>query len=67
MIFVYEFLSINIIRLKTNQKLFKPGQDHLHHLLFKISKSVLKTNILISSFNIIFLQLDISVFYFLIN
>ena len=63
-IFVYEFLSINIIRLKTNQKLFKPGQDHLHHLLFKISKSVLKTNILISSFNIIFFAIGYLSFLF---
>ncbi len=52
-IFVYEFLSINIIRLKKNQKLFKPGQDHLHHILFKKSKSILVTNFLIFSFNII--------------
>ena len=52
-IFVYEFLSINIIRLKNNQKLFKPGQDHLHHILLKKSKSIFLTNFLISSFNII--------------
>ncbi len=52
-IFVYEFLSINIIRLKNNQKLFKPGQDHLHHLLYKKFKSILVTNFLISSLHII--------------
>ena len=52
-IFVYEFLSINIIRLKNKQKLFRPGQDHLHHLLLKKSKSVFLTNFLITSFNII--------------
>lgn len=52
-IFVYEFLSINIIRLKKNQRLFQPGQDHLHHLILKKSKSILVTNFLIYSFNII--------------
>ena len=52
-IFVYEFLSINIIRLKNNQKLFKAGQDHLHHILLKKSKSILVTNFIISLSNIV--------------
>tara|TARA_B100000214_G_scaffold349801_1_gene302983 strand:- start:276 stop:674 length:399 start_codon:yes stop_codon:yes gene_type:complete len=52
-IFVYEFLSINIIRLKNNQKLFKAGQDHLHHIMFKKNKSVFLTNLTISLSNII--------------
>ncbi len=52
-IFVYEFLSINIIRLKNNQKLFKAGQDHLHHIIFKKNKSVFLTNLTISLSNII--------------
>lgn len=53
-IFVYEFLSINLIRLKNNQNPFKPGQDHLHHLLFKKTNSILITNLFISLMNIIF-------------
>ncbi|MDC0940519.1 MraY family glycosyltransferase, partial [Candidatus Pelagibacter sp.] len=53
-IFVYEFLSINFIRLRHNQNPFKAGQDHLHHLLFKKTKSIFLTNSLISSINIIF-------------
>ena len=52
-IFVYEFLSINIIRLKNNQKLFKAGQDHLHHIIFKKNNSVFLTNLIISSSNIL--------------
>ena len=52
-IFVYEFLSINIIRLKNNQKLFKAGQDHLHHILLEKTKSVFFTNFLMSSLNVI--------------
>ena len=53
-IFVYEFLSINFIRLKNNQHLFKGGQDHLHHLLLKKTKSNLKTNFIIFFLNIFF-------------
>ena len=51
-IFVYEFLSINIIRLKNKQNPFKAGTDHLHHRLFKKNKSIFLTNFLISSLNI---------------
>ena len=53
-IFVYEFLSINIIRLKNKQYLFKAGQDHLHHILFKNTNSIFLTNIFISLLNVIF-------------
>ena len=51
-IFVYEFLSVNIIRLKNKVSLIKPGQDHLHHLLFKRTKSIFFTNLFISLVNI---------------
>ena len=51
-IFVYEFLSINIIRLKNKQSPFKAGTDHLHHRLFEKNKSIFLTNFLISSFNV---------------
>ena len=52
-IFVYEFLSINLIRLKNNQNPFKAGQDHLHHILFKKTNSVFITNFFMSLLNII--------------
>ena len=52
-IFVYEFLSINIIRLKNRQNPFKAGTDHLHHRLFEKTNSIFLTNFLITSFNII--------------
>lgn len=51
-IFVYEFLSINIIRLINNQKLFKPGKDHLHHMVLYKTKSIFFTNFFISMLNI---------------
>ena len=53
-VFVYEFLSINLIRLIGNKKLFSAGKDHLHHILFKRNKSLLLTNFLISIINIVF-------------
>ena len=53
-IFVYEFLSINIIRLINKQKLFKAGQDHLHHLILKKYNSIFFTNFFITSLNVIF-------------
>ena len=52
-IFVYEFLSINLIRLKNKKNLFIAGQDHLHHYLFKYNKSIFQTNLFISLVNII--------------
>lgn len=51
-IFVYEFLSINLIRLKTNHGLFRAGQDHLHHLIFKKTRSIFLTNSLLFVTNI---------------
>ena len=53
-IFVYEFISINIIRLKKNKNPFNAGQDHLHHVLFKNTKSLFQTNLFLSLANIIF-------------
>ena len=51
-IFVYEFLAINFIRLINSKDPFIAGQDHLHHLLFKDTKSIFLTNVIISSLNI---------------
>ena len=52
-IFVFEFLSINIIRMRNKQELFKPGQDHLHYILYKSTNSIFLTNIYICLLNII--------------
>jgi len=51
-IFVYEFLSVNILRLKNKQNVFKAGKDHLHHILYVKTKSIFLTNFLISITNI---------------
>jgi len=52
-IFVYEFISINLIRLKNKKNPFKPGQDHLHHIFFKKTKSIFLTNFLIVVINVV--------------
>ena len=52
-IFVYEFLSINLIRLKNKKNPFQAGRDHLHHILFKRTKSLFFTNFFIFSTNIV--------------
>ena len=52
-IFVYEFISINLIRLKNKKNPFKAGQDHLHHILLKKTKSIFLTNFIIVTINIV--------------
>ena len=52
-IFVYEFLSINLIRIINKKKIFSAGMDHLHHILLKKNKSLFLTNFFISITNII--------------
>ena len=51
-IFVYEFLSINFIRIKNKKNPFKAGLDHLHHILKNKTKSLLLTNFLIFTSNV---------------
>jgi len=53
-IFVYEFLSINLIRLINKKNIFNAGLDHLHHILLKKNKSLFLTNFSITILNIIF-------------
>ena len=52
-IFVYEFLSLNLIRLKDKKGLFKPGKDHLHYIILKKSNSIFFSNSLIFLLNLI--------------
>ena len=53
-IFVYEFICLHFIRLKNKKNLFRPGKDHLHHILFKKTKSILLTNFVIILINVTF-------------
>jgi UDP-GlcNAc:undecaprenyl-phosphate/decaprenyl-phosphate GlcNAc-1-phosphate transferase len=51
-IFVYEFISINIVRLINKKSIFIANRDHLHHIIFDKTGSVFLTNFLIVSLNI---------------
>lgn len=64
-IFVYEFISINLIRLQNNQNVFTAGLDHLHHILFQKTKSIFLTNFLISIINIFLFIIGFLTFKFL--
>ncbi|MDA7605001.1 undecaprenyl/decaprenyl-phosphate alpha-N-acetylglucosaminyl 1-phosphate transferase [Candidatus Pelagibacter sp.] len=61
-LFVYEFLSINLIRLKNRKNLFKAGRDHLHHLLILKTNSIFVTNFLMSISNIVLFTIGYIVF-----
>ena len=52
-IFVYEFLSINLIRVIERKGIFNAGKDHLHHILFMKNNYLFLTNFIISLKNII--------------
>lgn len=56
-IFVYEFLSVNLIRLINKRSLFEAGKDHIHHILLNKTKSVFLANFIIISINIIFFSI----------
>lgn len=64
-IFVYEFLSINIIRLNSKKNIFKADLDHLHHILKIKYKSLLLTNLLIVIINLIFFMIGYLSFHYI--
>ena len=51
-IFVYEFLSVNLERVKNKNDPFKAGLDHLHYMLLKKNNSIFLTNFLLFIINI---------------
>lgn len=61
-IFVYEFLSINLIRLKNKKNPFMAGQDHLHYILFSKTNSIFLTNFFIFIINIFLFLIGYSSF-----
>ncbi len=63
-IFVYEFLSVNLIRLNNGNNLFIAGQDHLHHILFKSTNSIFLSNFIITLLNIFLFMLGYISFIF---
>lgn len=64
-IFVYEFLSVNLQRIINNKNPFNPGLDHLHNYLQKKTKSIYQTNFLIFFSNIFLFLIGYFSFIFL--
>ncbi|MDA8671222.1 undecaprenyl/decaprenyl-phosphate alpha-N-acetylglucosaminyl 1-phosphate transferase [Candidatus Pelagibacter bacterium] len=63
---VFEFLSVNISRMYLNKNLFKPGQDHIHHIFFKKTKSIFKTNVILILINL-FIAITGYLSFYLVN
>ena len=64
-ILVFEFLSVNLIRLMENRKIFLSGKDHLHYILFNITKSKILINFIFIFINITFFFVGyLSLIYF---
>ena len=61
---IYEFISINYLRLKSKTKIFKASKDHLHHVLFLKSKSILFTNLALMIFNLVLFFIGYSSYLF---
>lgn len=53
-IFVFEFLSINFIRLRKKKNIFQSGLDHFHYVIFRKTKSIFLTNFFMIIINISF-------------
>ena len=62
---VFEFLSVNIIRIYLHRNLFKPGQDHIHHIFLNNTKSKLKTNFILILINVFIAINGYLSFYFI--
>ena len=64
-IFVYEFLSVNFLRIKMGQNPFKASLDHLHHIFKKKTNSLFLTNFYIFTSNITLFLFGYLVFKFI--
>jgi len=60
---VYEFFSLNLIRLIKKKGMFNPGLDHLHHILLKKKLGSLSVNIIIPTISLLISILGIFSFY----
>ena len=57
--YVYEFLSVNIVRILNKKSLFEAGKDHIHRALFYLfKKSHYKTTFCLSIFSMFIIYLS---------
>lgn len=50
---VYDFLCVNILRIRRKVKILKPANDHIQFVCLKYTNSIAKSNFIILSINII--------------
>jgi len=60
---VFEFLSVNLLRIYLKKSLFQPGQDHVHHLIFYRTNSIFKTNVILIVLNLFIASIGYFSFY----
>jgi hypothetical protein len=60
-IIVYDFLYVNLTRIKSKKNIFKPTTEHVQHMLLKKTKSIYYSNLIGS-----FINLSLGLFGFLI-
>jgi UDP-GlcNAc:undecaprenyl-phosphate GlcNAc-1-phosphate transferase len=64
-IFIYEFLAINYNRVIKKKNIFNAGNDHLHNILFNITKSLFLTNFFITSANLVLFLIGYLSYFFI--
>ena len=61
-IYIFDFLSTNIIRIIFKKKIFLPAYDHLHHQVLKKTKKLIYTNLIIVGLNFLFGIIGLAVY-----
>jgi UDP-GlcNAc:undecaprenyl-phosphate GlcNAc-1-phosphate transferase len=62
-VLVFDFLCVSIERLLRNYgSIFKPDNNHIHHLLCNKTKSNIKTLIVVNLINILFFIINLNIF-----
>ena len=62
---VFDFLFVNIKRFRLNKNILKPGKDHIHHICFLRTKSIILSNIILISINSFFAGIGILILNYL--
>ena len=56
---VFDFLFVNIKRIRLNKNILMPSKDHIHHMCFLHTKSIALSNIILISINSFFAVIGI--------
>ena len=61
---VFDFLFVNIKRIRLNKNILTPSKDHIHHVCFLHTKSITLSNIILISINSFFAGIGIITLYY---